>query len=343
MNCPTANRGAGPSVGDGVMEDLRGLRSFTITGWLKPDSLQIGSGGNRIVFCLKRDTSGIDLVCHPDGRLRLAVNQWPDRIQNDSSPGKLVVGKWTRFAVTYDSTKTADNVCWYFSRPQDQPGEASLALDRKTTYNVGPVAGDIGPLAIGNFNETMHSYGLDRQFRGQIRSLEIYGSRISGRGALSLDEIGNPFRSRNSETRRRVLSVTLQGLQIRRRWRQFAFSSPASSWFPSIPDPRCVPPVAYMASVRLMQIDDETCRFEGVDGTGSKASGCAPDRRCGHRGRRRRRLLATMAEQYRVRDGDGLKIGLFPAFSAGMFHHMGPWYKHQYLFDDEWLSAPSLR
>jgi hypothetical protein len=56
-------------------------------------------------------------------------------------------------------------------------------------YNVGPVAGDIGPLVIGNFNETRHSYGLDRQFRGQIRGLEIYGSRISGRGALTLEEI----------------------------------------------------------------------------------------------------------------------------------------------------------
>ncbi len=177
-------------VGKGVLEDLRGLRSFTITGWLKPHSLRIGSGGNRIVFCLNKDRSGIDLVCHADGRLRLAVNQWPDRIQNDSSPGKLVVGKWTRFAVTYDSTTTVDNVGWYFSEPQEQPGPAALALDRKTTYNVGPVAADIGPLAIGNFNETMHSYGLDRQFRGEIRGLEIYGSRISGRGAMTLGSPG---------------------------------------------------------------------------------------------------------------------------------------------------------
>ena len=177
------------TAGDGVVDGVRGLRSFTITGWLKPDSLQIGSGGNRIVFCLKRATSGIDLVCHADGRLRLAVNQWPDRIQNDSSPGKLVVGRWTRFAVTYDSTKPVDNVCWYFSRPRNEPRGASLVLDRKTTYNVGPLAGDIGPLAIGNFNETMHSYGLDRQFRGRIRSLEIYGSRISGRGAMTLGAI----------------------------------------------------------------------------------------------------------------------------------------------------------
>ena len=93
--------------------------------------------------------------------------------------------------MSYDSTRTADNVCWYFSRPQDQPGEASLVLDCKTTYSVGPVAGDIGPLAIGNFNETMHSFGLDRQFRGQIRCLEIYGSRISGRGALKLEEMNS--------------------------------------------------------------------------------------------------------------------------------------------------------
>ena len=177
-------------VGGDALEELRCLRSFTIMGWLKPDSLKIGSGGNRILFCLNKDHSGIDLVCHPDGRLRLAVNQWPDRVQNDSSSGKLVVGQWTRFAVTYDATKPTDNVRWYFSQPRDEPESAAVALDRVTTYNVGPVAGDIGPLVIGNFNKTMHGYGLDRQFRGRVRNLEIYGSRVSGRGAMSLEEIG---------------------------------------------------------------------------------------------------------------------------------------------------------
>ena len=127
----TAKRGADGAVqlpdgapwgraeaGDAVIEDLRGLRSFTIVGWLKPESLKTGSGGNRILFCLNHDHSGIDLVCHADGRLRLAVNQWPDGIQNDSSPGKLQVGKWTFFAVTYDATQSRDNVNWYFS-PRD--------------------------------------------------------------------------------------------------------------------------------------------------------------------------------------------------------------------------------
>jgi PKD repeat protein len=198
----TARRGAGGALRfpdgqpwgwargeDRATDDLRGLRSFTILGWVKPESWQIGSGGNRIVFCLNKDRSGIDLVCHADGRLRLAVNQWPDSVRNDSSPGRLVVGRWTFFAVTYDATQPRDNVSWYFSEPRDAPGPTAVQLDRKTTYTAGSVAADPGPLAIGNFNETMRSYGLDRQFRGEIRGLQIFGSRISGRGAQSLETI----------------------------------------------------------------------------------------------------------------------------------------------------------
>jgi hypothetical protein len=174
---------------DAVMADLRGLRSFTVLGWLKPESLKIGSGGNRVLFCLNRDRSGIDLVCHEDGRLRLAVNQWPDAIQNDSSAGKLQIGKWTFFAVTYDATVARDHVAWYFSPPMDEPGTAVVALDRRTSYNAGAVAADPGPLAVGNFNETMRDYGMDRQFRGEIRALRLFGSRVGGRGALPLTSV----------------------------------------------------------------------------------------------------------------------------------------------------------
>ena len=124
-------------LGDGVLDDLRGLRSFTITGWLKPESLQAGSGGNRILFCLKESRSGFDLVCQSDGRLRLAVNEWPDSISNDSSRGKLQLGKWVLFAVSYDSTKSGDNVSWYFSAHSDAPGPCTVTLDRRTAYHAG--------------------------------------------------------------------------------------------------------------------------------------------------------------------------------------------------------------
>lgn len=185
-------------AGDGALDDLRGLRSFTILGWLRPESLRIGSGGNRIVFCLNGDHDGFDLVCHEDGRLRLAVNQWPDSVQDDSSPGKLRVGKWTFFAVTYDATKPDENVSWYFSRPTDGPS-AAVTLDRRATYRAGPVGTDVGPLAIGNFNETMRGFGLDRQFRGEIRALQIFGSRAGGRGALDAEAITARLRSLPSQ------------------------------------------------------------------------------------------------------------------------------------------------
>jgi len=164
---------------------LGGLRSFTIQGWLKPEDLSIGSGGNRILFCLQRSKAGIDLVHLADGRLHLSVNEWPDSVKNDSSSGKLVRGKWTYFKVTYNATSHRDNVSWYFSKPLAQASNnPALTLDRRTTYNVGAVSNETGTLAIGNFNQTMQSYGWDRQFRGEIKGLEVFGSRISGRGAL---------------------------------------------------------------------------------------------------------------------------------------------------------------
>ncbi len=176
-------------VAESPIEDIRGLQSFTILGWLKPESLKTGAGGNRILFCLNKDHSGIDLVCHADGRLRLAVNQWPDNVKCDSSPGKLQVGKWTFFAVTYHAKRSSDNVSWYFSSPLDAPGQADVKLDRHSTYSAGAVGVDVGPLCIGNFNPTMRSYGMDRQFRGQIRGLQVFGSRLADRGALDLQTI----------------------------------------------------------------------------------------------------------------------------------------------------------
>lgn len=165
---------------------LGGLRSFTIGGWLKPEDLATGSGGNRILFTLEGSKAGLDLVHDADGRLRLAVNEWPDGVKDDSTPGRLVAGRWTFFTVTYDSTRPRDNVTWYFSEPIAKPDpDAAVRLDRRVTYNVGPVAEHTGPVAVGNFNRTMEGYGYDRQFRGEIRGLTVHGSRISGRGAIA--------------------------------------------------------------------------------------------------------------------------------------------------------------
>ncbi|HUV66456.1 MAG TPA: DUF5060 domain-containing protein [Sedimentisphaerales bacterium] len=171
-------------VGDGPITELDGARSFTITGWLHASSMEVGPGGNRILFSLEHNHSGIDLVHHADGTMRLAVNEWPDSIRNDSSAGKVQIGKWIFFAVTYDASMQKDSVCWYFG-DESAPAE----LDRKTGYCNGPVDEGSSDLVIGNFNKTLQGAGLDRQFRGRIRGLQIHASCLGGRGALSLGRI----------------------------------------------------------------------------------------------------------------------------------------------------------
>ena len=183
-------------VGEGPLPDLEGLRSFTILGWAEPSSLTVGSGGNRIAFNLNYNHSGFDLVHLADGRLRLTVNEWPDGVDNDSSPGKLRIGEWVFFAVTYDATRGADNVSWYFGTT-GTPAE----LDRTSSYNRGAIGTGSGPLTVGNYNETIHKHGLDRQFRGELRGIQIFGSRISSRGALPLGRI-KQVQLAGTETRR---------------------------------------------------------------------------------------------------------------------------------------------
>ena len=172
------------SVGEKAIRELEELKSFTILGWVKASSLKIGSGGNRIAFNLNYNKSGFDLVCLEAGQLRLAVNEWPDRIKNDSSQGKIKVGNWTFFAVTYNSLERQDNVRWYFG-DEKAPAEP----DRTTSYSRGPTGKGSGTLTIGNYNESIQRHGKDRQFRGGIRGIEIFGSRTGSGGALSISEI----------------------------------------------------------------------------------------------------------------------------------------------------------
>jgi hypothetical protein len=97
--------------------------------------------------------------------------------------------KWTFFTVTYDGSRSQENVSWYFSPPLDAPGKTEVMLDRKTSYTNGAVGTDLRGLAIGNFNETMQGSGMDRQFRGENRGLQLFGSRVGGGGALSLEQL----------------------------------------------------------------------------------------------------------------------------------------------------------
>jgi len=86
--------------------------------------------------------------------------------------------------------------------------------------------------------------------------------------------------------------------------------------------------------VRLFQVDDENYRFEGAEGRGSKAPGWAQmDDGKGTIAIAVKDFWQQWPKSIEV-DSKGLTIGLFPEFEKGAFDHMEPWYKYQYLFQD---------
>lgn len=85
--------------------------------------------------------------------------------------------------------------------------------------------------------------------------------------------------------------------------------------------------------VRLLQIDDETYTLAGAAGYGEKAPGWAElDDGLGTVAVALRDFWQQWLKSLEV-DAESLKIGLLPQFECGACDHMGPWYKHDYLFD----------
>jgi hypothetical protein len=58
-----------------MVQAIKGLKSFTVSGWVNCRSAQTGSGGNRIVTAINHGGDGFDLVMTSDGRLQLGVNE----------------------------------------------------------------------------------------------------------------------------------------------------------------------------------------------------------------------------------------------------------------------------
>jgi hypothetical protein len=173
-----------------VLPALKGLKSFTISGWVNARSAQVGSGGNRIVTAINHGGDGFDLVMTGDGRLQLGVNEWPDGSPARSSARQIPAhadapaANWRFFAATYDATKSPAEVKFYFGTP-----EREACLDATVAYDRGPVGEDIGALAIGHFNRRTRAEAADRMFRGLIDDIRVHGSPLDDTGALTLGQI----------------------------------------------------------------------------------------------------------------------------------------------------------
>jgi chitodextrinase len=185
----------------GVIDGLKNLSAFTITGWINNRVAVAGSGGNRIVSWINNGGDGVDLVYQSNGSLRLGVDQWPDFSPAVSSTNKVTTlnnptlqsTNWIFFAVTY---KSNGQVEYYFGKL-----DALATLDATKSYaGRGTTGSNISKLALGNFNSaTRNPSTYDRMFRGFIDDIQIFGS------ALSLDEI--IFVQQGSSARQSTSSV----------------------------------------------------------------------------------------------------------------------------------------
>eukprot|EP00041_Stephanoeca_diplocostata_P010687 m.170087 g.170087 ORF g.170087 m.170087 type:complete len:331 (-) comp18258_c0_seq1:2227-3219(-) len=161
-------------------EGLVGTDNFTITSWIRVDEGDMGSGGNRVVnFC--KGGPGLDLVWDASfgGRLKLAVNEWPDSsgTHPTSTGGTVPAGRsewpqWVFFAVTYAANARGNTVEWYFGNSRDAATRDIAATGGM--YTQGAVGDPQVPLAFGNFGSGFHAN--DRLLRGMLYDPRIYTS-----------------------------------------------------------------------------------------------------------------------------------------------------------------------
>jgi hypothetical protein len=193
--------GGGPGI-----ENLRNLKSFTITGWTicwevkEGPSDKMAGAGNRIVswFNPFKINEGVELVFRTDGSLQLGIGEWAEGSAARSKPAQIPVydpkatnagteayEKWRFFAVTYDSGAAKDHVKFYMA-PQNRDPQLVNAVD----YNRGPSGGRISPqLTIGNVPPLIRPMAPERSYRGILDEIRIYGSTLDGSGALPLEEL----------------------------------------------------------------------------------------------------------------------------------------------------------
>ena len=186
-------------------EALRNLKSFTITGWFlctdskeAPGSKECGAGNRILSWVNPSKLDGVDLVLRADGSLQVGINEWADPSPLRSKAGQVHIydpkekdagaeqfRTWCFFAVTYDSTLEHGQGKVFLGWRQ---GDA--ALSAQADYARGPVGPLIAShLSIGHVPPQIRVQTPDRNFRGIIDEIRIFGSPRDGLGALLLPQI----------------------------------------------------------------------------------------------------------------------------------------------------------
>lgn len=154
---------------------IDGLLSMTFTGWFKTDVGQV-LGNNVDLFKTKKfRLKGVN-----NGHLKLYVdseNNEADSIISTNADW-ADVNKWVYFAVSYDGTKTTDNVKFYKGAVN-----SPIVLSSTQTLNKGSV--DV----YGGTGLRLYISGQATPFDGYLDDMRIYGSKDNNEGSLSMEQL----------------------------------------------------------------------------------------------------------------------------------------------------------
>ncbi|XHR30936.1 MAG: LamG-like jellyroll fold domain-containing protein [Chthoniobacteraceae bacterium] len=144
---------------------IGGLRSFSIEGWFKANEAICNAA--RLVD-LTNSGSGFYLSGgSTPGTLSLGIN---NTYYATSTAAYDAVNSWVFFRVTYDSSITSNNVCFYVGRV----GTGVSFVNSVTIANAPAVINPSVGLAVGN------TRGAIRPFHGVLDGIKIYGSKTDG-------------------------------------------------------------------------------------------------------------------------------------------------------------------
>lgn len=174
--------GAWGTAGDGgggadsaLEQGLMGAKSFTVTGWVKQDSL--GATAR-----LLKIHNIVDIISHASGEWQVMLAESEHWLSSGTASNQVLKqSTWQFFAVTYDGTKTAANVYLYL-------GDETTAVQsiRGHSKDLGTLDGGTngGVVVVGNQTEY-----APRPLTGYLDELRMWTSSTDNSGVLSLSEL----------------------------------------------------------------------------------------------------------------------------------------------------------
>jgi hypothetical protein len=151
-------------------------KSFTIGGWICRTAEMAAVNANIFGNAARGAGFSINMTAAGLYRLSIAPAGGQDGFAHPNGRSKLELNTWTFIAITYDGTKSQDNVTYYSATDT-----TALKAGATVSLNMGDVPAGVIPLVLGG-NPTSFVTGL-------YDDLRIYISETDATGVLSPSEI----------------------------------------------------------------------------------------------------------------------------------------------------------